>query len=206
MDFPVSLHIPDFRPLDNSLKGIASSLPDSMVGSIESGVIDTEELAQVNGPSPVFEGNQAFGIKVNNVTLQSTPTDNRNQIFQDKDGVVALVDDIQGLRPTVILPEGLVSVDWSVADNFMCILSGNRQSAFYMAHSKDGMKVKLLLVNQGTNQTVGTWDASINWPAGSAPSMPSALVGASAFLLVELRNINNIIYGESLSYSVGSFS
>ena len=56
----------------------------------------------------------------------------------------------------------------------LCVLSGNRKSSFYMFHSKPGMEIDLLLVNNGTNQLVYTWDPLIHWPANTPPVVPAA--------------------------------
>lgn len=192
MEFPVILHIPEFRPLAITPKEIARSLVNNMSGVVESGIVDSEDDFKVNLST----------IQVNGVTLTSDPTADRQQTLQNKSGVIALLDDAYGIGDTVILPEGLVSVDWDMGKRFLVTLSGNRQSAFYMFHSKPGMEIDLLLVNQGTNQTVGAWDAAIKWPAGTPPSMPPALSGASALMKVNLVNVNGVIYGESLNYSV----
>jgi hypothetical protein len=201
MDFPVALQIPELRPKSQTMRGILSELVDNMTGQVESGILDAEELPA--GPE-TFEGIQPFTYKVGNVTLQGTPTDDRLHTFQNKTGVVALLDDAYGVRPTVILPEGLVSVDWDVSDNFLVVLDGRRQSTFYMTHSKAGMEIDLLLVNNGTNQTVYAWDSAIKWPAATPPTMPAALSGTSALLLVTIENINGIMYGEYLNYSAGA--
>ena len=201
MDFPVSLQVPELRPKSQTMRGILSDLVDNMTGQVESGLLDAEELQ--TGPE-TFEGVQPFTYKAGNVTLQGTPTANRLHQFQNKNGVVALLDDAYGVRPTVILPEGLVSVDWDVSDNFLVVLDGRRQPAFYMTHSKPGMEIDLLLVNNGTNQTVGTWDPLIKWPAATSPTMPAANSGTSALLLVTIENIAGTMYGEYLNYSAGA--
>ena len=86
--------------------------------------------ASASGPAPKFDGsswhswevaNHTFtpiNTQVHNVLLQSSPTAPRRQILNNKDGVVALLDDAYGIRQTVILPEGLVSVDWDSGDDF----------------------------------------------------------------------------------------
>jgi hypothetical protein len=201
MDFPVSLQIPELRPKSQTMRGVLYELVENMTGQVESGILDAEELQ--TGPS-TFEGVQPFTLKSGNVILQGTPTANRLHQFQNKNGVVALLDDAYGVRPTVILPEGLVSVDWDVSDNFMVVLDGRRQSTFYMTHSKAGMEIDLLLVNNGTNQTVYAWDPLIKWPASTPPTMPAASSGTSALLLVTVENVGGVMYGEYLNYSSGA--
>ncbi len=202
MNFPINLKISDLRPLELNPKGIARAIVENMYGSVESGILDADQLSQTDGPLPVYEGTRSFGVKSDNVFLQSSPTANRNQIFQNKDGVVALLDDAYGIRPTVVVPEGLVSVDWKLGKDFLCVLSGNRQSTFYMVHSQAGMEIDLLLVNNGTSQTVHTWDPLIKWPSGTATAVPAAEAGAAAMLKVNLVNVNGVIYGEPTAYAV----
>ena len=202
MDFPINLKISDLRPLELNPKGIARSLVENMYGSVESGVLDADQLSQTDGPLPVYEGSRSFGVNVGNVFLQSSPTANRNHVFQNKDGVVALLDDVYGISGTVVVPEGLVSVDWTLGKDFLCVLSGNRQSTFYMFHSHAGMEIDLLLVNNGTSQTVHTWDPLIKWPGGTATAMPASEAGAASMLKVNLVNVNGVIYGEPTAYAV----
>ena len=192
MDFPINLIIPDLRPSQFTIRSIANELAQNIVGTVDEVLLDSETYV----PSET--------IRSGNITLQSSPSANRLQRIQEKDGTIALLDDAYGIRDTVILPEGLVSVDWRVSDSFLCMLSGSRQSAFYMFHQKDNMKIDLLLVNNGTNQTVGAWDPLIKWPAATPPTMPAATVGSSSLLWVTIRDINNLLYGESVSYSGGA--
>jgi len=193
MDFPVSLHIPELRPSKVTPREVALTLVDNMVGEVESGILESDSTN-----TPTTE------LRVQNVTLKAFPLTNRQQTLQNKSGVIALLDDAYKIQNTVILPEGLVSVDWDMGKNFMCVLSADRQSAFYMTHSRAGMERNLLIINEGTKQTIGAFDPSILWPAGTAPTMPAASAGSSALLLVMLRNVNGLIYGESSTYTVGS--
>ncbi len=195
MDFPVSLHIPQLNPAKLAPREVAIAIVDNMLGSVESGVLEAENNEIELSPNTLV---------VQGVKITASPSANRIQTLQNKSGVIALVDDTYRIQDTVILPEGLVSVDWDMGRNFLCILSGNRQSAFYMAHSRAGMERNLVIVNNGTNQTVGTFDPLINWPASTAPTMPAATAGSSALLKISLRNIGGVIYGESLVYSSSS--
>ena len=190
MDFPITLLIPTLRPKDATQRGIASELVDNMGGSVDSGLLPSGSID--------FE---PTGNQVGNVTLDSQPTSDHQQSLQNKQGVIALLDDVYGIRDTVILPEGLVSVDWDSGKSFLCVLSGNRQSTFYMFHSKAGMEITLLLVNNGTAQTVHAWDAAIKWAGGTAPAMPAATPGGGAIMKVNLVNVNQVIYGEGVNYS-----
>ena len=195
MEFPVSLYIPQLHPVKTTPREIASTIVDNMLGSVESGILEAENDQIALSPSELV---------IQGVRVTSSPSANRLQILQNKSGVVALLDDTYLIQDTVILPEGLVSVDWDMGKNFMCVLSADRQSAFYMTHSRAGMERNLLIINEGTKQTIGAFDPSILWPAGTAPTMPAASAGSSALLLVMLRNVNGLIYGESSTYTVGS--
>jgi hypothetical protein len=219
MDFPVTLVIPDLNPQNNTLRGIYDNLIAEMSGTVESGLMDASldtDPASASGPAPKFDGsswhsweidNHTFtpvNTQVHNVLLQSSPTAHRRQILNDKDGTIALLDDAYGKRPTVILPEGLVSVDWDSGDDFLCVLSGNRKSAFYMFHSKPGMEIDILLINNGTNQLTETWDPLIHWPSSISPIVPAAKAGTSAMLKVNLVNLDGTIYGEFWVYSASA--
>jgi hypothetical protein len=214
MDFPIELNIAELRPKEFTMRRLAEAILENMTGIVQEGLMyaSTDPDPQV-GPAPMFDGKSwqswetseyrysPINVQVNSVILESDPTANRLQLIQNKDGVIATLDEAYGIRDTVILQEGLVTVDWSKGNDFLCVLSGNRQSAFYMAHSKAGMEIDILLVNNGTNQLVGGWDALIQWPGGAPPVMPSAKSGTSARQKVTLRNINGTIYGEFLSYA-----
>ncbi len=177
MDLPITLHIPDLHPTDSTPRGIAKAIVDTMGGEIESGLLDASEEITFTTDTLV----------VQNTKIEALPSSDRQQTLQNKSGVLALLDDTFGVRDTVILPEGLVSVDWE---------------AFYMFHQKAGMKIDLLLVNSGTKQLVGTWDAAIKWPSSVAPVMPAATPGTSALLLVTIRDVNDVLYGEYVNFPV----
>lgn len=216
MDFPVTLIIPELNPPEFTLNGIARTLVDNMIGHVQSGLMEANreiDTSVASGTAPIFDGSSWFSreptshafkpinIRVNNVLLQSTPTADRRQLLNNKDGTIALLDDVYGIKNTVIVQEGLVSVDWNSGKDFMCVLSGNRRSTFYMFHSKPGMEIDLLLVNNGTNQLVNTWDPLIHWPTDTPPVVPAANTGTSAMLKVNLVNVAGIIYGEFINYT-----
>lgn len=216
INFPIELHVAQLRPKEFSLRRVAEELVENMVAWVQDGIMDATtdpDPSEAVGRAPKFDGGSWYSwepannkyapieVWVKNVEFQASPTSDKRQIFQNKNGIVALQDDAYGIRDTVILPEGLVSVDWDMGSDFLCILSGNRQSAFYMSHSKPGMEIVLLLVNNGTNQIVSQWDPIIHWPAATAPVIPAANPGTSTRQFVDLRNVNGTIYGEFINYT-----
>lgn len=212
--FLVNWNIHDLPVLSFTLNNIYSALHQNLTGTIDDTVLpsvaDPSQQKSsfapwLNGSSWYVWDNDLKGYRpavvfADKVKLDASPTANRIQTLQNKSGTVALLDDAYSVRDTVILPEGLVSVDWDRGIRFKCALSGNRQSAFYMTHSKPGMKIKLQVINKGTSQTVGTWDPLIKWPANTAPTMPAAKPGTSSSIIIGLENINGTIYGDSSAY------
>lgn len=212
--FPVNYSIHDLPVLGFTLGNIYTALAQNIAGSIDSVI-----LPAVADPSfdkshfaPWFDGAswniwdferstyRPTGVSIGNVRLNSEPTDNRVQYVQNKSGVIALLDDAYRIRPTITLQEGLVSVDWDSGSNFKVTLSGNRKSVFYMQHTRAGQTIRILIINSGTNQTINAWDSTIIWPAGTAPVMPAANPGSAKAMIVMIRNINGILYGESQTY------
>lgn len=217
VEFPVNWKIHELPLSGFSLTNLYDALTQNLYGSIDDTVLPSvsDPAVELAGSYPVFSGTnwqiwdeanstyKPLAIKVGNVTLASEPTANRVQSMQSKSGTVALLEDTYKIRDTVHLKEGLVMVDWDLGTRFQCILSGNRQPAFYMAHSKAGMKIDILVVNNGTKQTIGTWDSAIKWPSSVTPAIPAATGGVSTSLLVTLRNVNGTIYGESTNRTHG---
>lgn len=218
-DFPIELHIAELRPAEFTLSRLSQALVGNMSGTVKEVLMDANiDIVPVHGAgaAPKFDGGTWYiweeslhryvpvNTRVGAVLLTATPSINRRQLLQNKDGVVALKDDVYWISPTVILPEGLVTVDWDVGINFLCVLSGNRKSAFYMAHSKAGMEIDVLLINNGTNQLVETWDPVVQWPTGAQPIMPAADPGTSARQKITLRNVAGTIYGEYVNYVAGA--
>lgn len=213
IDFPVNYSIHDLTISGFTLRNVYNSLVQNISATIDDTVLAGTEnpMSDQSDNAPWFDGSgwnvfdpsindyKSTRVQVGSISLSAAPSANRLQQLQNKSGTVALLDDVYGIRPTITLQEGLVSVDWNIATSFRVILSGNRTSSFYMMNSMPGMRIKLLIVNSGTNQVVGAWDSNINWPAGTAPSMPASTPGAAKSLLVIIRNINGTLYGESVS-------
>lgn len=214
IEFPVNYNIHDLTVTGFTLANVYKALGQNISGSIDEVVLPA--VADPNFDkshfAPWFDGS-AWNVwdrdgstykpttsVIGNVTLSSTPTANRVQLVQNKSGTIALLDDVYKIRPSITLQEGLVSVDWDIASQFRVILSGNRQSVFYMQHSKAGMTIGITVINSGTNQVINAWDAAIKWPAATPPTMPASNSGYAKALRVTLRNINGTIYGDSTSH------
>ena len=212
--FLVNWQIHDLPVLSFTLNNIYRALSQNLTGTIDNTVLPavvdpTQERSHfapwLNGSTwyvwdADINGYKPAVVFADKVKLDASPTANRIQTLQNKSGTVATLDDVYKIRDTVVLLEGLVSVDWDKGIMFQCTLNGKRQSAFYMAHSKPGMKIKLQIINKGTNQTVGAWDAAIKWPANTAPTVPASKPGTSNSIIVTLENINGTIYGDSSAY------
>lgn len=217
--FPVNYNIHELPILGFTLRNIYDALVANLSGSIDETILPAADnplsgsIDQIGTSfAPMFTGDgwniwddklkvyRPTTPRVGNVSLEASPTQDRLQGIQNKDGRVALLEDAYRIRETLVLREGLVSVDWDKTNSFQCSLGTNRKSAIYMTHSKPGMEIDLLLINDGTAQQV-VWDSSIKWPAATAPQPPAAAPGISNAVLVTLRNINGTIYGEYLNYS-----
>lgn len=218
--FDVDYVIHDLTVSGYTLNNIYNSIAKNIRGTIEDTILPfvANPMQAQSTAAPYFDGETWYvfsvdtntyiptKITVGNVSLSANPTVNRLQRVQSKSDTIALLDDVYGKRNTITLQEGLVVVDWSMATNFRVILSGNRQTVFYMQNSQIGMRVRVLVVNNGTNQTVNSWDSAIKWPGGSAPSVPAADAGGAKSLLATIRNINGTLYGESITQSQGAIS
>jgi hypothetical protein len=218
-DFPIELHVAELRPAEFTLNRLSEALVENMSGTVKEVLMDASidtEPTHGAGAAPKFTGGTWYSweqslhtytpvdTRIGDVLLAANPSIDRRQVLQNKDGVIALHDDVYWISPTVLLVEGLVTIDWAKGTNFLCILSGNRKSAFYVAHSKPGMEIDVLLVNNGINQLVEAWDPLVLWPGGTQPVMPAALPGTSARQKITLRNVNGIIYGEYVNYTAGA--
>jgi hypothetical protein len=217
-EFPVAYNIHDLTVRGYTLGNIYNSLVQNLSGSIEDTILPavSDPTKDQSSFSPWFDGaswhvwddaRSAYkptSVIVGNVSLDASPTANRTHQVQNKDGVIALIEDVYNTRGTITLQEGLVSVDWDMSDSFRVILSGNRSTALYMTHSKPGREIMVILTNSGTNQVVGTWDPVIKWPGATAPSMPASTPGASKSVMVNLVNLDGVIYGEYLNFEHSS--
>lgn len=212
--FPVNYKIKDLAYTPLKLRDVWDALANNLEATIDEGVIGarsivnpaTEEAPWLDsGTWKVWDDTAKAYVPsspvVGSVILAADPTANRLQTIQDKDGTIALLDDAYGIRETVILPDGAVGVDWDTGTTFLCEI--RRKTYFHMQHSRSGMRVRLWVINAGTNNTL-LWDAAIKWPTGGAPSMPAAPAGGFASMLVTLRNIDNIIYAEYQTQYGGS--
>lgn len=217
--FPVNYQIHDLPTLGFTLENIYYALANNITGSIDDTVLPAVSDPEQDQShfAPWFTGDSwnvwddtlkayipATTI-VGNVTLTANATADRLQHIQNKAGIIALTSDAYIARETVILREGLVSVDWDKASSFRCALGVNRQTAIYMTHSKPGMEIELLVVNNGTSQTVA-WDPAIQWPSGTAAQPPAAVPGQAKALLVTLKNIAGTIYADFLNYALDPIS
>ena len=209
-EFPVNYNIHELPVTGIDLNSLYNALVSNLSGSIDEVVLPAS-LEPEDPITPRFDGAgwkvwdeelntyKPDGLFLGHVALDASPTSNRIQDMQAKSGTIALLDDIYGKRETITLQEGLVSVDWDKASSFRVILSGNRETAFYMFHSRPGMEIDLLIINNGTNQTVGAWDPAVEWQLGVIPDVPPANPGSASSLLVTLRNVNGTIYAETVN-------
>ncbi len=83
---------------------------------------------------------------------------NRTVSFQDKDGIVAYLDDVYSRRPTSIIPAGSPStIDWSLSETFYKLISINQ--VFNMSNSLPGQEIDVIIDSTGTPSLGNTWNA-----------------------------------------------
>lgn len=114
------------------------------------------------------------------------------QTLQDKDGTVALLDDIYKGRDAVVLTGTTPVIDWNLSNNFVETLSGN--STMGMDNSQDGQEIFVALRNNATSYSV-TWQAVpvIFWSSGVAPTQTASKTDMYIF-----KNIGGSIFGRQI--------
>jgi hypothetical protein len=226
--FPVNYEIKELAITSYTLGNIYYALSTNLVGTIDEVVLPARAYLdeQATGSAPWLNGStwyywhsveqvyKPMKRVTGTVYLDSNPSADQYQVVQNKNGIIATMDNAYGADQTIILPEGSVSVDWDMGKNFSLTLARNRDSRLQMTHSKDGMSIKILVVNRGTSAGL-IWDASnvsldtvpagatmdtapVQWP-GSPPTIPPAQPGSSSSVLITFRNILGTVYGESWS-------
>lgn len=119
-------------------------------------------------PTTVRVGGPGYTVQLGNYTTvgdtKSSIVASRTQLLQDKDGTVALLDDVYVGRPAVILTGTTPTIDWNLSNNFTETLPGN--STMKMSNFKDGQRIAVSLKNNATSYTV-TWPSYIFWPSGA---------------------------------------
>jgi hypothetical protein len=213
VNFPIKHEIHDLTIQGYSLGNIYRALSQNITGYVEEVLLPIHQEGQAEDLrssviAPWLNASTWFyfdlhklaylptKLATGSVSLAADPTAERLQATQDKNGTVALLTDVYGAIDTISLPEGTCIVDWDIGRNFKCTLSHNRVTYFAMAHSRAGMEIQLLVVNAGGNQSI-LWDSLISWPNNTPPTMPVSQAGSAKSILVNLRNVNGVIYGES---------
>jgi hypothetical protein len=124
-------------------------------------------------PATVKVGGAGYVVQLGDYTSVgdgvSNPLPNRIQTLQDKDGTVALLDDVYVGRPPVVLSGTTPVIDWNLGHHFVEVLPGN--TTFRHINSKPGQRIVLLARNNTTSYTTTFAPTpAIFWPAGTAPS------------------------------------
>lgn len=124
-------------------------------------------------PSTVKVGGAGYVVQLGDYTTvgdsASNPLATRTQTLQDKDGVVAVLDDIYVGRPVVVLSGATPTIDWNLGHHFVEILPGN--TTVKMANSKPGQRIVAVFRNVATSYAL-SWSSTpaISWPAGIIPT------------------------------------
>lgn len=183
--------IDDTRVLTGQIGG---ARPTSDVGPWHDG----ESWNKWNGseyvPSAIRIGGAGFKVQLGDYTTVGADTilPSRFQTLQDKDGIVALLDDVYVGRPAVELIGTTPSIDWNLGHHFYQILGGN--TTIQHINSQPGQRIVVTLRNNATSYSV-TWSATpeIFWPSGVSPSQT-----ASKTDKYEFENINGSILGRQV--------
>ena len=121
-----------------------------------------------------------------NVELSAaTLTADRDIIFPNKDGTVALTADLFGATSSMIIP-GTNIIDWSESNNFYRSISAN--TTFTFKNSVPGQEIAVIIVATGSYTT--TFPA--NWSGSHAQT-------ASGTDLYIFKNVAGVIYGRQLA-------
>jgi hypothetical protein len=79
-----------------------------------------------------------------------------------------------GLKESLITASGTTpSLDCSLGNNFKISTTGNTTFTFSNPAASGEVTAITLVVTQGGSYSL-TWPASVDWPAGSAPSAPAS--------------------------------
>lgn len=124
-------------------------------------------------PTTVKVGGSGYVVQLGDYTKVGTstqqPLPTRIQTVQDRDGVVALLDDVYVGRPPVILSGTTPTIDWNLGHHFTEILPGN--TTIKMINSKPGERIIVVLRNVATSYAaIFSSTPAIFWPSGTAPS------------------------------------
>ena len=144
-------------------------------------------------PSTIKVGGAGYVVQLGDYTTSgdssSSPLPGRIQTLQDRDGVVALLDDITVGRPPVVLSGTTPTIDWNLGHHFVEILPGN--TTVKMSNSKPGQRIVAVFRNVATSYTLTFFSTpAIAWPSGVAPVQT-----ASKADKYEFENIGGTILG-----------
>ncbi len=145
-------------------------------------------------PATVKIGGAGFVVQLGDYTTEGAgdilPT--YIQTLQDKDGVIALLDDVYVGRPAVVLSGTTTSIDWNLGHHFTEILAGN--TTITHRNSQPGQRIAVTLKNNSTSYSV-TWAATpaVAWPSGSAPSQTASKTDLYIF-----ENVAGTILGRQI--------
>ena len=219
IEFAVTSEINSLPNVAATLRNVYTLLAQNLRGTIQD---DTLMSGQLGGDRPTIDKgpwmtdrawqawDDTFGyVPVDyliengesEMMLTSAPTTNRIQQLPDVNGVIATLEDAAGIREGIRLTGNNVAVDFKASDNFVLVLA-YKDTLVQMVNHSPGEKVKILVLNQGTDRTP-TWDASIQWP--TAPTMPFSSAGETKGTYVVIRDINGVLYGEVVgNYAVSN--
>lgn len=186
-------------PLPADFQGTLQDFQDRFLLNLHGNIDNTQVLTgQVGGPMPNFDvgpwfsndtwyawngseyvptkvivGGSGFVVQLGDYTTTGTsvsnPLPSRTQTLQDRDGVVALLDDIYVGRPLVVLNGTTPTIDWNLGHHFTEILPGN--TTIKMINSKAGQQIVVALRNVTTSYSVSfSSTPAIFWPSGVAPT------------------------------------
>jgi hypothetical protein len=185
-------------PIPPDFQGTLQDFQDRFLLNLRGIIEDTQVLTgQIGGPAPNYDigpwfsndtwyawngseyvptkvavGGSGYVVQLGDYTTSGTGAENplpsRTQTLQDRDGVVALLDDIYVGRPLVVIEGTTPTIDWNLGHHFTEILPGN--TTIKMINSKPGQQIVVALRNVSTSYSVIFSSVpAIFWPSGTPP-------------------------------------
>jgi hypothetical protein len=151
-------------------------------------------------PIPVTCGQYVNGTIQTTDILCGAVTGSWKIVTPDKGGTMALLSDIPVALTTQTVSNSTdITPDWSNAAGYYIVLTGNT-TIEYPANAADGQKMDYWLENQtGTTDYTVTWNGTVIWPGGTAPTQSPHLTGIRVMDHYQFQLIGNVLFGQALA-------
>lgn len=204
---------------DPAFSGDLNDFKDEIIANISASITSSDVLfGRVGNPMPPVDGTWTFPwldngvwkrysggtfvpvtLKVGDAThttvLGGIPTADRNILFPDKSGTVALTTDVYS-RPTTVLTGTTPVVDWSTSDNFYELLTANTTFDVGGATSFSLPGQTITIATARSSNVTPTF-TGVSWTGGTQPA--SVYTSGTTTDLWGFKNIAGTIYGTLLA-------